>query len=96
MIDALRGHCLLEVLGLGDNDIGNDGCDTIATLLINPNCNLHALDLGENNITTEGAITIANSLRIPIISCNVSISGETKLIKVLRIPFAKYYATQQA
>jgi len=53
---------MLEELRLGDNIIGNAGCDTIATLLADPNCNVCALYLGNNAIDTEGAITIANSL----------------------------------
>ena len=62
IVDAIRGHRLLEELDLYDNNIGNAGCDALATLLEDPNCNLHTLDLWGNNITDEGAIIIANSL----------------------------------
>ena len=62
IIDAIRGHLQLKELRLGDNNIGNAGCNTIATLLTDPNCNLHTLDLGNNAINNKGATTIANSL----------------------------------
>ena len=53
---------MLETLDLYENSIRNAGCDTIATLLIDPNCNLRVLHLGRNTIDNEGATTIANSL----------------------------------
>ena len=62
IVDAIRGHRILEELYLGGNRIGNAGCEAIATLLIDPSCNVHTLDLGSNAITAEGATTIANSL----------------------------------
>ena len=62
IVDAIRGHRMLEVLSLSVNNIGNVGCDTIATLLIEPNCNLRTLSLSRNAIDNEGATTIANSL----------------------------------
>ena len=62
IVDAMRGHQQLDELTFYDNNIGNGGCDAIATLLIDPNCNLHTLDLWGVNITDEGAIIIANSL----------------------------------
>ena len=63
MIDAIRGHSMLEELNLGDNNIGNTGCDALATLLIeDPNSNMHTIDLEHNAINNEGATTIANSL----------------------------------
>ena len=61
IVDAKRGHCMLETLDLFGNYIGNAGCEAIATLLADPNCNVQALNLGHNNIN-EGATTIANSL----------------------------------
>ena len=62
IVDAKRGHCMLESLDLGDNDIGNAGCDAIAALLADPNCKLRTLHLERNAIDNEGATTIANSL----------------------------------
>ena len=62
IVDAIRGHHMLEGLYLYGNDIGNAGCDTIATLLIDPNCNLQTLSLWRNAINNEAATTIANSL----------------------------------
>ena len=62
IVDALRDHSMLEVLSLGANNIGNAGCDTIDTLLIDPNCNLRTLGLSRNAINNEGATAIANSL----------------------------------
>ena len=43
-----------------DNNIGNAGCEAIATLLADPNCNLRYLNLRNNAITSVN--TIANSL----------------------------------
>ena len=62
IVDAIRGHRMLEKLTLYDNNIGNVGCDAIATLLIDPNCNLLILNLVRNAINNEGATAIANSL----------------------------------
>ena len=53
---------MLEELDLYENNIGNVGCDAIATLLEDPNCDLRALQLASNAINNEGANTIANSL----------------------------------
>ena len=44
------------------NRVGNGGCDTLATLLRDPNCNLHTLYLAGNVIDNEGAIALTNSL----------------------------------
>ena len=62
IVDAIRGHRILEELHLVANNIGNAGCEAIATLLIDPNCNLRVLHLDSNAITDEGVTTIANSL----------------------------------
>ena len=61
--DAIRGHRMLEELNLRRNNIGNVGCDAIATLLADPNSNLRILSLTRNAIDNKGATTIANSLR---------------------------------
>ena len=63
IVDAIRGHSMLESLRLPDNNIGTAGCNTIAALLTDPNCNLRTLSLSHNAIDNEGAITVANSLR---------------------------------
>ena len=60
--DAVRGHRMLESLDLYANNIGNAGCDALATLLEDTNCNLRTLNLARNAINNEGATTIANSL----------------------------------
>ena len=66
MIDAVNGNPSLEILLLGSNRgsnrIGDDGCETIATLLLDPISNLHSLDLSGNSIGNEGATILANSL----------------------------------
>ena len=62
IVDAIRGHCMLEDLGLDSNNIGNAGCNAIATLLEDPNSNIRVLNLAQNNIDNEGTTTIANSL----------------------------------
>jgi hypothetical protein len=62
VVEAIRGHRMLEELYLFGNSIGNAGCTAIATLLEDPNCNLRHLNLLGNNIGNEGVTTIANSL----------------------------------
>ena len=57
------GHTLLEQLDFTFNDIGHAGCETIATLLRDPNCNLRRLELSANRrINAEGATVLTNSL----------------------------------
>ena len=63
IVDALRGLRMLVQLHLQGNNVDNAGCETIATLLEDPNCNLRTLNLERNAIDNEGATTIANSLR---------------------------------
>ena len=57
IIDAIRGghHHVLEILDLDDNNIGDVGCETLATLLEDPNCNLRSLDFRHNQIGDAGA-----------------------------------------
>ena len=64
MIDAVRGHRQLEELILTFNSIGNVGCETLVTLLEEPNCNIKYLDLQANiiNLTHDGASNLANGL----------------------------------
>ena len=62
IVQALTGHSSLETLTLSRNRIGNAGCETIATLLEDPNCNIHTINLGENHIGYVGATALTNSL----------------------------------
>ena len=62
IIEAIRGHHMLEEFLLPENNIGNIECEGIATLLEDPNCNLQRLNLLRNNIGNEGTITIAKCL----------------------------------
>ena len=62
MVQAARGHNSLEELRLDENQIGNAGCDALATLLKQPNCNLRRLELSGNIIGNEGATALANGL----------------------------------
>ena len=62
MVEAIRGHRILEHLALYGNRIGNVGCQALATLLEDPNCNIRELDLSDNVIQFEGAVALANSL----------------------------------
>jgi len=62
MVEAIRGHAYLEILKLYGNNIGNAGCDIIATLLADPSCNLHTLRLINERISNEGMIVLVNSL----------------------------------
>ena len=67
IVDAVRGHVALEVLMLSNrmsDQIGNAGCEALATLLEDPNCNLNKLYLSGNgnSIDIRGTTSIANSL----------------------------------
>ena len=60
--EAIREHTSLEMLYLFGNSIGNDGCETFATLLEDENCNVHTISLWNNGIGLEGATALANGL----------------------------------
>jgi len=60
--EAMRGLRSLEELNLSQNRIGNDGCETIASLLEDPNSRLNCLYLNGNQINDEGVITVIKSL----------------------------------
>jgi len=62
LVNGLTNNTKLQELNLARNDIGNAGCESIASLLDNPNCNLQKLSLYKNNIDDKGAITLANGL----------------------------------
>ena len=62
MVEAIRGHSMLEKLLLYRNRIANAGCHALATLLEDPNSNIQTLDLETNQIDNEGATAIADSL----------------------------------
>ena len=62
MVDAIKGHNLLEMLDLCGNVIGNTGCEALAGLLEDPHSNLQTLYLSSNRIGEDGTTTLANSL----------------------------------
>ena len=62
MVEVFRGCRSLKILNLDNNQIGNDGCEALATLLADPNCNVQNLLLADNPIGNDGTVTIANSL----------------------------------
>ena len=62
IVQAIKGHPLLEVLNLYGNSIGNVGCHALATLLEDPKCNIHTLNLINNRIGNIGAKYLANGL----------------------------------
>ena len=62
IVDAIRGHNKLEELDLDENNIGDVGCETLATFLEDPSCNLRSISLLRNQIGDAGATAIANSL----------------------------------
>jgi len=57
MVEAIRGHGLLERVNLMNNNIGDTGCEALATLR-----NLTYLNIADNDITNEGMIAFANSI----------------------------------
>jgi len=62
LADAMKGKHSLEVLRLDRNSIGDAGCESLSTLLTNPQSNLQFLGMNNNNISNDGAITILNAL----------------------------------
>ena len=63
IVDALRGHCLLENLGFeGNRLIGDRGCKAVATLFDEPNFNPRKLSLHVNRIGIEGVTAITSRL----------------------------------
>ena len=57
MVEAIRGHGLLERINLFNNNIGNVGLEALSTLR-----NLTNIYIADNDITIEGMIAFANSL----------------------------------
>jgi len=62
LVNAIRGNQSLEVLNLEVNTIGDAGCETLSTLITNPQLNLRALGINNNHISDDGAITILNAV----------------------------------
>ena len=62
LVDAIRGNHLLETLCLDRNRIGDAGCETLSTLLTNPQSNLQKLELNNNNISNDGLNIIIEAL----------------------------------
>ena len=62
-ISTLQNHTNLVSLDLGGNNVGIDGCRTIANLLLNEDSRLESLQLDGNNIGDEGAEILATSLK---------------------------------
>jgi len=62
IVQAIKGHPILEVLNLYGNSIGSVGCHSLATLLEDPKCNVHTLNLINNRIGNIGAKYLANGL----------------------------------
>ena len=62
IIESIRKHTLIRELNLCLNRIGNDCCESLATLLEDPNSNIGILQLQHNDIGNLGVIAIANSL----------------------------------
>ena len=62
LANGLANNTKLRELYLRNNRIGNVGCETIATLLRDPNSNINHIDLAGNSINNEGAIALANGL----------------------------------
>ena len=63
LVSALKGHKQLQVLDLSNNNIGNLGCKSLATLLQDPSSSLCTLALDRNSIGNKGAIHLANALK---------------------------------
>ena len=63
LVPALKGHKQLRVLDLSNNNIGNLGCESLATLLQDPSSSLCTLALDRNSIGNKGAIHLANALK---------------------------------
>jgi len=58
MVEAIRGYTLIEMLEIAHNNIGDTGCEALATLR-----NVRSLCIAANrNMSNEGLISIVNSL----------------------------------
>jgi len=63
IVEALRGHCLLEDLSfVGNRLIGDRGCKAVATLFDEQTFNVQKLSLHVNRIGIEGVTAIINRL----------------------------------
>jgi len=70
IVEAIKGHHMLEILNLYGNDIGSDhhlaacsdGCQALGALLEDPKCNIHTLNLINNRIGNTGVRFLANGL----------------------------------
>ena len=62
-ISTLQNYTNLERLDLEGNNVGIDGCRTIAKLLQNEDSRLETLDLASNKIDDDGAEILATSLK---------------------------------
>jgi len=62
LVQSVRGNRHLKRLDLQDNIIKRAGCESLVTLLQDPNCNLVTLDLNNNMIDNDGATIMADGL----------------------------------
>ena len=62
LVEAIRGHRMLEGLELYGNSITNAGCQILSTLLDDTKSILQFLNLYNNDIDSDGATIIINSL----------------------------------
>ncbi|KAJ8607619.1 hypothetical protein CTAYLR_005759 [Chrysophaeum taylorii] len=53
----------LEVLYLGENNVGEDGAKAVSEMLLNSSTTLNKLDLSSNEIGDEGAVALLDSLK---------------------------------
>lgn len=62
IVESIREHSSIQDLNFFQNRIGNDGCESLATLFEDPNSNIITIQLQDNGIGNEGAFILANSL----------------------------------
>ena len=92
LASVLNESTSLSVLDLRQNDVGNAGCVSLASMLSNPHSEMKVLHLQHNNVGNEGVTALAEALsnnntltKLDIAQGNSSInnSGWEKLTQVL-------------
>jgi len=88
-ISTLENYTKLQALLLKGNNIGIDGCRTLAHLLQNEDSRLETLNLDNNEINNEGVEIIANSIKHNTKLKTLHLVGNDKITEIGYIAFLK-------
>nr|UTQ10232.1 NLRP12-like protein 2 [Ctenopharyngodon idella] len=89
---GLENHCKLELLGLGDCGVTDEGCAALASALRSNPSHLRELKLSNNNLGDSGVKLLSTALEIPqcklesleLADCGVTDKGCAALASALR------------